>query len=392
MNGNSSRRWWVARYAFVLALFAWGIGFYGPAVFLQALHAGRGWAIAEVSRAITLHFLCGAAIVWWLPELHRRFGLWHCTAMGVVCAALGASAWAHAATPWQLLPAALLSAWGWALISGAALNAIVTPWFDDERPRALALAFNGASVGGLLFTPLWTAAIAALGFATAAAAIGAAALVLLLPAGALLLRSGPPSAAVASGTGTTRRSRGELLRERRFFTLSVPFALALFAQIGLLSHLIARLAPAFGAGIAALAVSLVAACAVLGRSLLARGLGRGDRRRAAALNVGVQALGTVLLMSGESALALGAGCVLFGLGFGNLTSLPPLIAQQDFEPADVPTVVALVTALNQALFALAPALLGLLHDATASYRGPFALALAAQVLAMAILLARPASR
>lgn len=86
------RAWWVARYAFLLALFAWGIGFYGPAVFLQVLHAERGWSISVVSGAISLHFLCGAAVVWWLPELHRRWGLWPCTALGIACAALGASA------------------------------------------------------------------------------------------------------------------------------------------------------------------------------------------------------------------------------------------------------------------------------------------------------------
>ena len=39
------------------------------------------------------------------------------------------------------------------------------------------------------------------------------------------------------------------------------------------------------------------------------------------------------------------GCILFGLGVGNLISLPPLIAQNEFEHDDVPTVVALISRL-----------------------------------------------
>src|SRR3546814_3928972 len=51
--------WRVVAAAFTIALFAWGIGFYGPPIFLGVLHATRGWSVALVSSAITVHFLCG---------------------------------------------------------------------------------------------------------------------------------------------------------------------------------------------------------------------------------------------------------------------------------------------------------------------------------------------
>jgi hypothetical protein len=41
--------WKVVSAAFVLAVFGWGIGFYGPSVFLRTLHEERGWPIALVS-------------------------------------------------------------------------------------------------------------------------------------------------------------------------------------------------------------------------------------------------------------------------------------------------------------------------------------------------------
>ena len=56
------------------------------------------------------------------------------------------------------------------------------------------------------------------------------------------------------------------------------------------------------------------------------------------------------------------GIALFGLGIGNATSLPPLIAQVEFTPAETGRVVALVTAIGQASYAFAPAAFGLLRE------------------------------
>jgi predicted MFS family arabinose efflux permease len=382
--------WTVAWAAFVVAVFAWGIGFYGPSVYLQTLHTAHGWSISTISGAITVHFLCSAAIVACLPDIHRRAGIANTVAAGALLTAIGICAWANVAAPWQLYVAAIVSGSGWAVTSGAAINAIVARWFDRDRPPAIGLAFNGASVGGVLFPPLWVFLIAAMGFRLAALVVGTAAVAVLVPLSIRYLRHGPSDLGLAldgrrepgaqSGSVPTR-SRRSLLADPRFLTLSAPFALALFAQIGLFSHLIARLAPVTGAAIAAAAVSLAAICAVAGRTLLGRLVGDRNRRGVAAINFLVQVGGVALLVTGGNTAALLTGCVLFGLGVGNLTSLPPLIAQKEFAAGDVGMVVALVTAVNQAVFATAHAIFGLLHDATSSYEIPFTLAAAVQLLA-----------
>jgi hypothetical protein len=151
----------------------------------------------------------------------------------------------------------------------------------------------------------------------------------------------------------------------------------MLAQIGLFAHLIARLAPDFGSGHAASAISLVGICALVGRSLLARLLGEADRRLAAAANFAMQALGSLSLAFGSGIATLAAGCALFGLGVGNLNLLPPLIAQREFRPADVNTVVALVTAINQVF--------GWLLDGTSSYLVPFLLAAVAQAAGASVI-------
>src|SRR5690348_1271184 len=140
--------WRVVAGAFVLATCGWGMGFYGPPIFLHAVQAARGWPLAIVSTAVTVHFLIGAATVANLPALYRRFGLPTVTRAGALALAVGVLGWATAATPWQLFAATILSGAGWAALGAAAVNAIVSPWFVRGRPAALAMAYNGATIGG----------------------------------------------------------------------------------------------------------------------------------------------------------------------------------------------------------------------------------------------------
>jgi len=170
-------------------------------------------------------------------------------------------------------------------------------------------------------------------------------------------------------------------------TISAAFALGLFAQIGLIAHLIARLTPEFGPRGAAASVSLCTVCAIIGRTVLGWFLGEENRRFAAAVNFLVQAIGVLLLAVGSGIFELVLGCIFFGLAGGNHLTLPPLIAQEEFDAGDVATVVALVVAINQAVMALGPVTFGMLHDATNDYLLPFSMAAAAQVVAALILLA-----
>lgn len=135
--------WRVVSGSFVVAVFALGIGFYGPPIYMETIHASRGWPIALISAAITVHFLLGAVIVANLATLHRVFGLAAATRAGAVATGLGLIGWAWAQEPWQLFAATLLSASGWATTSGAALNAMISPWFMQAARRAVDGDFDG---------------------------------------------------------------------------------------------------------------------------------------------------------------------------------------------------------------------------------------------------------
>lgn len=114
-----------------------------------------GWSVSLVSSAVTLHFLVGAVAVANLPRLYRLTGVAAVTTAGSVCLAVGIVGWSMASLPWHLFVAAILSGTGWVAMGAAAVNAIIAPWFGRRRPAALSMAYNGASFGGVIFSPLW---------------------------------------------------------------------------------------------------------------------------------------------------------------------------------------------------------------------------------------------
>ncbi|EDP61492.1 hypothetical protein BAL199_22217 [alpha proteobacterium BAL199] len=414
MTDRPSRRsfygWRVVAATFVLAMFGWGFGFYGPPIFLHAVQQMHDWPLAVVSGAVTVHFLFGAAVVANLPRLYRRFGVPRVTKAGAVALAVGLVGWANAEAPWQLFAATLFSGAGWVAMGAAAVNAIISPWFVRARPAALASAYNGASIGGVVFSPLLVMAITEFGFPMAAGVFGAVMVVVIcVLADSVFARSPQSMGQSPDGDAADAPMRSvtmpdarplagrQLWGDRKFLTLAAGMALGLFAQAGLLAHLFSLLVPALGAQNAGLAMGLATASAIGGRTLVGWLMPVGaDRRLVACVSYGVQIVGslTLLAAAGTSVPLLLLGVVLFGAGIGNATSLPPLIAQVEFVKDDVARVVALVVAIGQATYAFAPVTFGLVRvafvqDAEAvDSAAPmvFAAAAAIQVLAVAVFL------
>jgi hypothetical protein len=150
---------WVIRAAFVLAVFGWGVGLYGPPIFLHAVVERTGWPLVLVSSAMTAHFLFGAFVVVNLPRAYRRFGVPATMVAGACITALGVVGWA-AAVAVAALRRGARNGGGWVALGAVSVNAVIARWYERARPIALAKAYNGASIGGVVFSPLWVALIA----------------------------------------------------------------------------------------------------------------------------------------------------------------------------------------------------------------------------------------
>jgi len=356
--------WPVVVACFFTALFGWGFGFYGQAVYLAELHKLHGWSTALISSATTLYYLFGAALLTLAPAAIERLGPRTVHRGGAAILAAAAVALALASSPWQLYAANLVMAFGWASTSTTAIATTISLWFHRRRGLALSLALNGASAAGFTVAPALVQLSAGYGLLTAVLAVAAALFALLVPATLFGMRGGrreeepegddaaPPARGPAEAPARPADPlpvllrRAEALASFRFWSVTAPFALALAAQVGFIVHQVAFLLPTLGNAGTSTAVAATAIAAAVGRLGLGLVIDRLDQRivSAAACASQVAALLAMVLFH-ESAPVLYAGCIVFGLSVGNLITLPALIIQHEFAARSFGLVMGLSTAI-----------------------------------------------
>jgi MFS family permease len=369
--------WKVVTASFFVAMFGWGFGFYGPSVYIHAVQTATGWPHTIVASSATFHFLVGSLVVAQLPRIYSNYGILRVTIAAAFLSAVGTIGWAQSSQIWQLFASAALTGAGWACLGGAALNTFVSRWFRTRRPAALAMAFNGASIGGVVFGPLWAYSISAFGFSAASVSLGALMVACVSYCALFYLRRTPAELGLAlDGTVAAEMSEQHIRRtpvalkgralwsDRRFITLCVGTAISLFAQLGLLSHLFVIFVPRVGEHMAGVILAGATASAIVGRTALGWALSdTANRRVVASANAIMQMSGTSLMLLGSHSTSLMVvGVVIFGLGIGNVATLPPLIAQREFAEEDVPRAVALNVSFCQIVYAFAPAVFGALFS------------------------------
>lgn len=366
----------------VIALFSFGLGFYGIAVYLAVLQQLHGWSASAVSAPVTVYYVAGAVLTAWMARAYGRFGPRAVVTAGTIAMAVGLTALGVVGEPWHLYPVFLVMAIGWGSMSGAALNILVAPWFPRRHGLAVSVAFTGATLGGVVIAPALIPLVAALGFRRAVTTAAVTMLAVLLPIAAFVMRRGPQTAVPA------RSLRGAVLRTWRFWSVSAPFALGLAAQLGVLTHQVAFLTPVLAGG-AARAVSVTMLAAMIGRLVTGAVVDHLSPRRVTSVTLAAQVAGVTLLARGESPAALYAGCVLFGLGVGNLTTLPGMIVAKEWPPERFAALIGLVVAINQFTFAFGPSMVGVVRDWTGSYAPALALCVVLQIVAAVLVLRGP---
>lgn len=397
--GGFYHGWWVVFCTFVMALYGWGLGFYGLSLYLVALSKIHGWSPATISAGITFFYISGAFLVMQVGDAIQKRGARIVVLVGVGLMGLGVLGLTVIEQPWQLYLAFLLMIPGWAALGGAAINTIIAQWFNRRRGLAASLALNGATCGGLLFAPAFAWAIDTLGFAKACIAAVVIVLATLWPLAAFALRprrpeehdAGDEHDASVEPAGTPR-SRAQFLREPRYLTMVGAFSLGLLAQISFIAHQAAFLEPTLGLKEAGLVVSVTALSALVGRFSVGLVIDHIDRRGATSANLAVQVVGMIVLLSTSSVFGLYLGCILFGFGVGNLITLPGLIVQQEFPRRDFARGVSLNVAITQLVAAIGPSILGVLYGLSGDYRTSLIACLVLQVAAAVLVLLRPGPR
>ncbi len=398
MNESSWRYagWRVVAACFSAAVCAWGFGFYGHAVFLHELQKQHGWSTGLISSATTVYYLVGGVLVAFVGDAVNRVGPKRFMLLGMVALGLSAGAVPFISAPWQLYAAYVLMAFGWAGTSLAAIVTILGLWFQARRGMAISLALNGASTGSIVITPAMIAFTAWLGFSWAVPLTVLGMVVVLTPMvlawvdwprGAALAPA-PATAQAAPATSPAAWSKARTLRSLGFWSVTLPFALGISAQVGFIVHQIAILEPSIGNVNASIAVALTGASAIAARLLLSFFIDRLHQRAVTAILLVNQAVALFAITRTGDPLALYVACSAFGVTVGNLITLPALIIQREFPAASFATVANLSTAVNGLIYAFAPGILGVLRDATGGYSVPLYVCISAELLAAAIILPR----
>jgi MFS family permease len=391
--------WKVVIAGFAIATVAWVIGFYGPSVYLVSLTQKHGWSVAQISSTITAYYVASAVLTGFAGELYQRYHPAALVSGATLALALGLALLGVIDKPWQLYPAFGLIVLGWSLTGGAGVYAIVGPWFDRRRGLAISITLTGASFAGVITAPIWTALLPDHGFEEASRLIALGCAVTLIPLAWLCLRRLPAEglpaferrdtgAEAARAPASTPPTRRALLRTPAFWTISAPFSIGLFVQVGLITHQLALLTPLLGAKDAAFCVALTAVMAISGRLLVGTVIDRLDVRIASSLVLLVQAVGVLILWQSTDFTGLLVGCALFGFGVGNLITLPSLIIHREFDDIAFTRVVGLVIAINQLVFAFGPGFLGFVRTSFGSYGPALVTCAVLQVICAGVVLIR----
>ena len=387
--------WRIVAVCFVVAIFGWSFGFYGQSVYVAELHRLHGWPASLISSGTTFFYLFGALLVVFVSEAIRIFGPRNCLLAGVVTMAAAVVLLGQVTTAWQLYAADAVLAFGWAGTSLGVITNTLGLWFDKKRGMAISLALNGASFGGILGVPLLVAAIGRFGFSDAMMSAALVMLGLIIPVILIFVGQPPDRVALEASDAegpSASRIRAQALRDGAFLTVSIAFALVLFAQVGFIVHLISFLDPVIGREHAAIAVALLTAMAVVGRVVFSTVIDRLDQRLASAISFASQAVALAVIINSHDEWLLIGSCALFGFSVGNLITLPSLIVQREFDSRAFGVLVSLITAINQVTYAFGPGIVGLLRDASGSYNLPFYGCIGLELIAAILVMFRGSAR
>lgn len=385
--------WRVVFGCFMMALFLFGFALYGHGVYLAELQHLNGWPAALISGASTLSLLLANIFASFTNELVARLGAKRLVLSGMAALAASMVLLAFASAPWQLYMAFGLMSLGWIGMGTIVSATLVSLWFVRRRGLAISLAFTGASFSGIVITPSLVYLVDRFGFTTAMLTGTAIMLAVLVPVA--LAWIGPPSGGgptvpsqAETASAASDISRANIMRRIAFWTISIPFALALVAQIGFIVHQIAMLEPKISRANAGFAVSVMTFMAIAGRLGLGLVVDSFDPRRVAAGSIISQAAALLAIMQSDSVPILLAACGVFGFSVGNLITLPPLIMHREFSATSFVVVMGLSNAVSGTIGSLGPAIIGVVQSWSGGYDEALALCIALQLIA-AVIVVRP---
>jgi MFS family permease len=236
----------------------------------------------------------------------------------------------------------------------------------------MGFAYLGIGVGGALVPIVAVRLVNAVGWHDALRLLGVLIIVIALPL-ALFVKETPPGVSFVTSRGNEHIPIADVVRQPAFYLLLVGSMCSIAAVGGANQHLKLYLSldHHYEQQAAAVIASLTLGASLVGRLAMGWLADRWPKKYVMLLIYSLVAVSLVILLLATSRQAILLYAVVFGVGLGGEYMVIPLMAAELFGVRVLGRAMGLVLAADGVAEALAPVLVGRLHDTSGSYVSGF---------------------
>jgi len=352
-----------------------GLALYGLPFFYDFMVRDFGWTRAQVTSGNAISkLLVGPLFGFVAGSFVDRVGPRRLMIVGILLAGTALVGLGSISTLTGFYVFYLFNALGNVLGGPLPNQVLLSRWFGAARGRAMGFAYVGIGLGGYLVFHIANWLSQAYGWHTALKALGALIVLVALPL-ALVVKDAPPG----STDSAPRASRPpaapirDVLRQPAFYLLMIGSMCSIAAVGGANQHLKLYLSVDHGytQSAAASVLSLTLGASLIGRLGMGWLADRWPKKRVMLLIYLLVAGSIPILLYASTRGAVTLFAIVFGIGLGGEYMVIPLMAAELFGTRVLGRAMGIILAGDGVAEAVAPVLVGRLHDTSGSYVSGF---------------------